>query len=76
MEQYVNYSNYGNLIDDRSDRYKGSKARILLSQRGKEKAQDKLGCVKQNARLDERSAKCGVSGLERTKLIEVVRKVF
>ena len=76
MEQYTNYSNYGNLIDDRSDRYKGSKARILLSQRGKEKAQDELGCVKQSARLDERSAKCRVSGLERTKLIEVVRKVF
>ena len=30
-EQYVNYSSYGNLIDDRNDRYEGSKARIPLS---------------------------------------------
>ena len=72
----MNYSNYGNLIGDRKDRYEGSEVRKLLSQRGEEKAQGKLGCMKQSARCDKRSVKCGVSGHERTKLIEVVRKVF
>ena len=31
VEQYTNYSSYGNLIDDRNDRYEGSEVRILLS---------------------------------------------
>ena len=48
VEQYANYSNYGSLIDDRNDRYEGCKARILLSQRGEEKALGELGCVKQS----------------------------
>ena len=46
MEQYVNYSNYGNLIDNRNDRYEGGEMEILLSQRGKEKLQGELGEVK------------------------------
>ena len=76
VEQYVNYSNYGNLIGDRNNRYEGSEVRILLSQRGKEKALGELGCMKRSGRCDERSAKHRVSRLERMKLIKVVRKVF
>ena len=36
--------------------------------------QGELDCAKQSARCDERSAKRGVSGLERTKLIKVVER--
>ena len=68
----MNYSNYRSLIDDRNNRYEGGKARILLSQRGKEKVLGELGC----ARHSERSMKCKVGRLERTKLIEVFREVF
>ena len=50
--------------------------RILLSQRGKEKALGKLGCTKQSMRCGESGTKCEVSGLERTKLVEVFREVF
>ena len=45
-EQYMNYLNYGSLINDRNNRYEGGEARILLSQRGEEKALGKLGCMK------------------------------
>ena len=69
-EQYANYSNYGNLIDNRNDRYKGGEVRILRNQRGEEKVQGELGCVKQSARCDKRSVKCEVSGLERMNLIK------
>ena len=46
MEQYVNYSNYRSLIYNRYNRYKGGKARILLSQRGKERVLGELGWAK------------------------------
>ena len=76
MEQYVNYSNYRSLIYDRNDRYKGGEARILLSQRGEERALGELGHVKRSTRCGKRSTKREVSRLERMKLIEVFRKVF
>ena len=76
VEQYVNCSNYRSLIDDRNERYEGGKTRILLSQRGEEKALGKLGCVKWSARCGKRSMKHEVSRSERTKLIEVFRKVL
>ena len=38
--------------------------------------QGELRCAKQSVSRDERSAKRGVSGSERTKLIKVVRMVF
>ena len=76
VEQYANYSNYGSLINDRNDRYKGGGARILLSQRGDEKVLGELGCTKWSARRGKRSTKREVSGSERTKLIKVFRKVF
>ena len=75
MEQYANYSNYGSLINNRNDRYKGGEVRILLSQRGEEKVLGELGCAKQSMRCSERSMKCEVSRLERMKLIEVFREV-
>ena len=48
----------------------------LQSQRGEERVQGKLCCMKQSAKHGKRSMKCKVSGLERTKLIEVFREVF
>ena len=72
VEQYMNYSNYRSLINDRNDRYEGGEARILLSQRGEEKALGELGCT----RHSERSTKCEVGGSERMKLIKVFREVF
>ena len=36
--------------------------------------QGELDCVRQSARCDKRSAKCGVSRSERIKLIEVVER--
>ena len=76
VEQYMNYSNYRSLIDDRNNRYKGGEMGILLSQKGKEKTQGELGYVKWSVRCSERSKKCEVSRSERTKLIEVFREVF
>ena len=51
----MNYSNYVSLVEDRDDRYKGGKMEILLSQRGKEKTQGELGCMKQSVGCSERS---------------------
>ena len=70
VEQYVDYSNYGSLIDNRNDRYERGKTKILLSQRGEEKMQGELGCTKWSARCGERITKCEVSGSKRMKLIE------
>ena len=46
VEQYADYSNYRSIIDNRNNRYEGGKMKILLSQRGEEKMQGELGCMK------------------------------
>ena len=76
VEQYADYSNYGSLIDDRNDRYERGEMKILLCQRGEEKTQGELGCMKQSVRCGERCTKHEVSGLERMKLIKAFRKVI
>ena len=73
MEQYMNYSNYRSLINDRNDRYEGGEARILLSQRGEEKALGELGCT----RHSERSTKCEVgSSKPPERLRESVASIY
>ena len=76
VEQYADYSNYRSIIDNRNNRYEGGEMKILLSQRGEEKMQGELGCMKRSVRCGERSTKHEVSESERMKLIEVFRKVI
>ena len=55
---------------------KDAKREYYQVKEAKRKVWGKLRKAKQSARHDERSAKCRVSGLEKTKLIEFVRKAF
>ena len=55
---------------------KDAKREYYQVKEAKRKVWGKLRKAKQSVRHDERSAKCRVSGLEKTKLIEFVRKAL